>query len=160
MADASPNSTKDLEIVEVVDESKDLGNGEEGKDIGEGEKEDKDEIVIETNDELGDNNSKSDKGSEKDFEATTKSDTSAMDARSIRSRVFVGHLNTERASRRDLEKLFSSCGKVIAISLLNGYGFVQFDNEESARKAIEEVHGTPFFGMKLGGHIKCIKFNI
>ena len=160
MADASPNSSKDLEIVETVDDPKEMGNGDEGgegKTTGESIKDDdKEEIVIidpdnnEINDpsSSNDDNHKPEKSANED--STSKSDTSAMDSRSIRSRVFVGHLNTDRASRRDLDKLFSSCGKVVAISLLSGYGFIQFDNEESARKAIDEVHGTPFFGMKLG----------
>ena len=90
-------------------------------------------------------------------EAETKdnvhgSDTSSMDAKAIRSRVFIGHLNTDRCSRRDIEKMFSKCGKIEAISVLQGYGFIQFDNEESARKAIDDIHGTPFLGMKLGRH--------
>ena len=80
------------------------------------------------------------------------SDTSSMDAKAIRSRVFIGHLNTDRCSRRDIEKMFSKCGKIEAISVLQGYGFIQFDNEESARKAIDDIHGTPFLGMKLGRH--------
>ena len=84
------------------------------------------------------------------------SDTSSMDAKAIRSRVFIGHLNTDRCSRRDIEKVFSKCGKIEAISLLQGYGFIQFDNEESARKAIDDIHGTPFLGMKLGRQLYAI----
>ena len=187
MADASPNSAKDLEIVEIVEDStKDLEIVEDGRETGnEGEKSngdgrdgeegivrkdreedettdcDGEDGVVKKNpeeDETIENHgeeteaSKSDKGSEKgaNDDESLKVCTSAKDTRSIRSRVFVGHLNTNNATRHDLERLFSSCGKIEAISMLHGYGFVQFDNEESARKAIEDVHGTPFMGMKLG----------
>lgn len=152
MADASPNSTKDLEIVESVDDSKELGNGDEGEGLV---KKDNEEVIVDpTDSDVVATSSKADDDDKKESstkeDSSNKTDTSSMDSRSIRSRVFVGHLNTDRASRRDLEKLFNNCGKVVAISLLSGYGFIQFDNEESALKAIDDVHGTPFFGMKLG----------
>lgn len=140
MADASPNSTKNLEIVELVDESKELGtNGEEPQG-----NQDKHALSLNHPEEPS---IRKTCHMDDDFH---ESDTSATDSKSIRSRVFVGHLNTDQASRHDLHKLFSECGKVVAISLLSGYGFVQFDNEESARKSIDTIHGTLFFGMKLG----------
>lgn len=187
---SSPNSAKDLEIVEVADEYKELED-EEDDDVEEeetyeeeiedtsddkgnveetvsDEKEDDDDIGDQASDskeeapenenEKSDSEkgiddkdeSRTDKTKEVDNKKDLKSDTSSTDNRDIRSRVFIGHLNTEKCTRRDLEKLFKPCGKVVAISVLNGYGFIQFDNEESARKAIDDIHGTPFFDMKLG----------
>ena len=76
--------------------------------------------------------------------------TNSGNPRYIRARVFVGHLNTEKCSRADVEKIFARFGKVDGCSLQHGYGFVQFAEEESAKKAIRELHGEHYFGMKLG----------
>ena len=76
--------------------------------------------------------------------------TNSSDPKLIRARVFVGHLNTDKASRKDVEELFEPFGKVLGTSLQQGYGFVQYESEESARKAIRELHGVHFCGMKLG----------
>jgi len=65
----------------------------------------------------------------------------------------VGHLNTDKASRKDVEELFEPFGKILGTSLQQGYGFVQYETEESARKAIRELHGIHFFGMKLGNEL-------
>ena len=184
---SSPNSAKDLEIVEVADEYKELEDEDDVEEatyeeeiedpsddkgnvhVEETASEEKDDIAdqasdvkeeaLENENEQSDNekgnSDKDENGSDKTKEVdkndpNIKSDTSSTDNRDIRSRVFIGHLNTEKCTRRDLEKLFKPCGKIMAISVLNGYGFIQFDNEESARKAIDDIHGTPFFDMKLG----------
>lgn len=76
--------------------------------------------------------------------------TNSSDPKLIRARVFVGHLNTDKASRKDVEELFEPFGKILGTSLQQGYGFVQYETEESARKAIRELHGVHFCGMKLG----------
>ena len=78
--------------------------------------------------------------------------TNSNDPRSVRSRVFVGHLNTadSECSREAMEKLFSPFGKVMGINLQNGYGFVQFEEEDFAKAAIKELHGITFCGTKIG----------
>ena len=68
----------------------------------------------------------------------------------VRSRVFIGHLKTEKCSRKEIEDLFSPYGKVIGCSLQHGYGFIQYNNEEAAKRAIRELHGLQFKGSKLG----------
>ena len=68
----------------------------------------------------------------------------------IRSRVFVGHLNTEKSSRSEIEELFKPYGRILGCSLQHGYGFVQYEEEEAAKRAIRELHGLHFKGMKLG----------
>jgi RNA recognition motif-containing protein len=75
--------------------------------------------------------------------------TNSNDPKMIRSRVFVGHLNTEKCSRSELEDLFSPFGKVASCSLQHGYGFVQYYEEQAAKRAITELHGLQFKGMKL-----------
>jgi RNA recognition motif-containing protein len=148
----SPQSANELEIAdEASNETKDNENKEENQKEKEEKTGGKDkEGAAATREKSPNEVSKGNPHNQPNGESIYKTDTSSTDSQSIRSRVFVGHLNTERASRRDLDKLFSECGKVVAISLLGGYGFIQYDNEESARKAIEDIHGTPFFGMKLG----------
>lgn len=161
--DTSPNSAKDLEI-ELVDDSENIVSVNESEDEKQGETENEpqdnenpdlpavasfaDDKNDDTDSRLIDARSNYTKGDSKLNVCTSSSETN-----SVRSRVFVGHLNTDKATRRDLEKLFSSCGKIEAVSMLNGYGFVQFDNEESACKAIDKYHGTSFFGIRLGKHV-------
>lgn len=76
--------------------------------------------------------------------------TNSSDPKMIRARVFVGHLNTDKCSRSELEELFSPFGKVASCSLQHGYGFVQYHDEQAAKRAITELHGLQFKGMKLG----------
>lgn len=76
--------------------------------------------------------------------------TNSSDPKMIRARVFVGHLNTEKCSRSELEDLFSPFGTVTSCSLQHGYGFVQYGDEQAAKRAITELHGLQFKGMKLG----------
>ena len=76
--------------------------------------------------------------------------TNSGNPKMIRARIFVGHLNTEKAARKDVEDLFAPFGNVLGVSLQNGYGFVQYELEEEAKKAIKELHGTHFCGMRMG----------
>jgi len=98
---------------------------------------------------------KRDRDRDRDSEDDEKkwSRTNSSDPKLIRARVFVGHLNTDKASRKDVEELFEPFGKILGTSLQQGYGFVQYETEESARKAIRELHGIHFFGMKLGNEL-------
>ena len=76
--------------------------------------------------------------------------TNSGNPKMIRARVFVGHLNTDKAARKDVEDLFAPYGNVLGVSLQHGYGFVQYEREDEAKKAIKELHGTDFCGMRLG----------
>lgn len=76
--------------------------------------------------------------------------TSSMNQRDIRSRVFIGHLNTSECSKKDIEEVFGPYGKITGINLQNGYGFVQYDNEESVKEAIKKCHNTTFMGSRIG----------
>ena len=68
----------------------------------------------------------------------------------IFSRVFVGHLPTDRCSREDVEKLFSEYGIITGCSVLNGYGFVQYKTPDCVDEAIKHLHGQHFFGANIG----------
>ena len=83
-------------------------------------------------------------------DGSSRDRTNSSDPKMIRSRVFVGHLNTDKCSRSELEELFSPFGKVTSCSLQHGYGFVQYHDEQAANRAITELHGLQFKGMKLG----------
>jgi RNA recognition motif-containing protein len=66
------------------------------------------------------------------------------------SRLFIGNLATERTSQQELNSIFSNYGRVLDVVLLKSYGFVQFDNPQSAKMAVEHEHGRKVGGMKVG----------
>jgi RNA recognition motif. (a.k.a. RRM, RBD, or RNP domain) len=71
-------------------------------------------------------------------------------------RLFVGNLHY-RAEERDLLDLFKGIGPVASVDVVydgstyqsKGCGFVEFMKAEDARRAVEELHGLPFFGRPL-----------
>ena len=71
-------------------------------------------------------------------------------------RIYVGNLSFQ-STQEALEGLFSNFGQVNDCVIINdretgrskGFGFVTMDNDEEARKAIEEVNGTEFDGRTL-----------
>lgn len=76
--------------------------------------------------------------------------TSSNDPKLIKARVFVGQLDTSKVTKKDVEKVFEPFGKLLGVLLLNGYGFVQYEEEECAKKAIKDAHGTEICGSKIG----------
>ena len=85
---------------------------------------------------------------DKNAQAGTK--TNSERQQDIFSRVFVGHLPTDRCTRNDVEKLFSQYGIITGCSVLNGYGFVQYKSPDSVEEAIRHLHGHHFFGANIG----------
>lgn len=76
--------------------------------------------------------------------------TSSTDPKMMRSRIFIGNLAADKISRQDLEHVFAPYGKILGVSLHKNYGFVQFDNEESAEQAVAGENGLVKHGLKLG----------
>lgn len=76
--------------------------------------------------------------------------TSSKDPKMLHSRVFIGNLASDKVGRQDVETVFSAHGKVLGVSLHKSYGFVQFDTEESAKNAVNAMHGEMFHGLKMG----------
>lgn len=68
----------------------------------------------------------------------------------IKSRVFIGHLNTDKCDKKEVDELFRPFGKILGVNLQNGYGFVQYEEEKSVKEAIKHLHGTVFKEDKLG----------
>ncbi|CAG8694025.1 8749_t:CDS:2 [Rhizophagus irregularis] len=66
------------------------------------------------------------------------------------SRLFLGNLSTHSTSRKELFDIFSPYGEILQISIKNSFGFVQYDNVESVKKAIEKENGRILHGLKLG----------
>lgn len=65
------------------------------------------------------------------------------------SRIFVGHLQTDDVTKLELEEHFSKYGTVIASIINRGFGFVQFEDEQSAQKAIQNEDGAQFKGRRI-----------
>jgi len=66
------------------------------------------------------------------------------------SRIFVGHLQTDDVTKMELEEHFAKYGTVIASIINRGFGFVQFEDEQSAQKAIQNEDGAMFKGRRIG----------
>lgn len=65
-------------------------------------------------------------------------------------RVFIGRLATEELNKVELEERFSKYGTVIGSLLNRGFGFVQFEDEQSAADAIQGENGALFKGKRIG----------
>jgi len=80
-----------------------------------------------------------------------KNFTNSEDPHMQRARLFVGDLNTRSGDlrKRDLDDIFSKYGRVVGISIHNGYAFVQMERERSANKAIHYAHGRSINGSKI-----------
>ena len=78
------------------------------------------------------------------------SDTSSNDPKMLNSRVFIGNLPSEKVTRREVEAMFAVHGTVLGVSLHKSYGFVQFDCEDNAKNAVDDIHGKTLEGNVLG----------
>ena len=130
-----------VEAEPELTEPKDSGAEEKPASKGEEEKPDKEE---------------KEKNSDKDKESSGGDSyiddvpyTSSNDPKLIKARVFIGQLNTSKCTKKDVEKVFAPYGKLLGVLLLHGYGFVQYEDEECAKKAIKEAHGAEICGSKI-----------
>ena len=76
-------------------------------------------------------------------------DTNSNDPKSLRCRLFIGNLATDKTTKVEVEEIFSKFGELASLSLHNNFGFVQFIRPEDADKAVEEMHGTQLFGKRI-----------
>ncbi|KAK7155853.1 hypothetical protein R3I93_010503 [Phoxinus phoxinus] len=75
--------------------------------------------------------------------------TNSNDPRDLERRIFVGNLPTAHMAKKDMEDLFRPYGKIQALSLFRGYGFVQFERVEDAEAAKAGHNGRIYRGYKL-----------
>ena len=78
--------------------------------------------------------------------------TSSNDPKMMEARVFIGNLPADSVTRQAVEQMYKDYGKILGISLHKSYGFVQFDNTDSANEAVKSTHGKMMNGKRLG---KC-----
>ncbi|KZC08335.1 Nuclear receptor coactivator 5 [Dufourea novaeangliae] len=71
------------------------------------------------------------------------------DPATVSSRIFVGHLQTDDMTKHELEEHFSKYGTVVGSAINRGFGFVQFEEEQSAQKAIQNEDGAMFKGRRI-----------
>ncbi|KAJ0424068.1 hypothetical protein BJY00DRAFT_276950 [Aspergillus carlsbadensis] len=71
------------------------------------------------------------------------------------SRLFVGNLPTERVTKRDLFHIFHNYGKLAQISIKQAYGFIQFLEASSCKRALEGEQGAVVRGRKV--HLEISK---
>ena len=74
---------------------------------------------------------------------TGKNTTDSVDSPSgLRHRIFAGNLDFS-TTKEQLYEAFSKCGKIVdEIRLHPGYAFIQFESEDSCRKAISTLSGS------------------
>lgn len=66
-----------------------------------------------------------------------------------KSRLFIGNLPLKNVSKEDLFRIFSPYGHILQINIKNAFGFIQYDNPQSVRDAIESESQELNFGKKL-----------
>jgi len=71
------------------------------------------------------------------------------------SRIFIGHLQTDDITKLELEDHFAKYGTIIASVINRGFGFVQFEEEQSAQNAIQKENGAMFKGRRIGILHRC-----
>ncbi|ESO12196.1 hypothetical protein HELRODRAFT_62194 [Helobdella robusta] len=64
------------------------------------------------------------------------------------NRIYIGRISS-RTSERDIEKFFKGFGRIRFMSLKNGYGFVDLEDERDADDAVYELHGKELLGERV-----------
>lgn len=70
------------------------------------------------------------------------------DPNTANCRIYIGNIK-EGTTPPEVSQLFSTCGQVLGVILNRGFGFLQFDNEQSATSAIQQEGGWAVGGRKL-----------
>lgn len=71
------------------------------------------------------------------------------------SRLFIGNLPTEKVTKRDIFHRFYRHGQLAQISIKQAYGFVQFLDADSCRRALDSEQGQTVRGRKM--HLEVSK---
>ncbi|KAI0454691.1 hypothetical protein F5B21DRAFT_231207 [Xylaria acuta] len=65
------------------------------------------------------------------------------------SRIFIGNLSSERASKKEVFNIFSKYGRLAQISLKQAYGFVQYHTVAEGQAAMDNLQGMDIRGKKI-----------
>ncbi|XP_054029318.1 nuclear receptor coactivator 5 isoform X2 [Dryobates pubescens] len=75
--------------------------------------------------------------------------TNSTNPQDLERRLFVGNLPTDNMTREEMEEIFAKYGKIRALSMYHGYGFVQYDRLEDVQAALEGEKGRLYKGYRL-----------
>ncbi|RMB95691.1 hypothetical protein DUI87_27803 [Hirundo rustica rustica] len=75
--------------------------------------------------------------------------TNSTNPQDLERRLFVGNLPTYHMTREEMEEIFSKYGKIRALSMYHGYGFVQYDRLEDVQAALDGEKGRLYKGYRL-----------
>ncbi|KAM9372180.1 nuclear receptor coactivator 5 [Phaethornis superciliosus] len=75
--------------------------------------------------------------------------TNSTHPQDLERRLFVGNLPTDHMTREEMEEIFSKYGKIRALSMYHGYGFVQYDRLEDVQAALDGENGRLYKGYRL-----------
>ncbi|XP_078723032.1 uncharacterized protein LOC144940643 [Lampetra fluviatilis] len=64
------------------------------------------------------------------------------------ARVYIGKLSYQ-ARERDVERFFKGFGRLVDITVKNGFGFVEFEDARDADEAVYELNGKDMMGMRV-----------
>lgn len=75
-------------------------------------------------------------------------DNALRDPTTANSRIYVGNLK-ENTPKNELQNIFSKYGNIRGVMVSRNFGFIQFDDESSANKAIESENQKLYNGRKI-----------
>ncbi len=66
-------------------------------------------------------------------------------------RIFLGNLASEKTSKKELQDIFGKYGTIVEdIVLRRSFGFIQYDNPNSAHAAMQAENGRLIGGIRIG----------
>lgn len=76
--------------------------------------------------------------------------TNSKSPNDMKSRIFIGNLNTNLLTKRQLHVIFSAYGEIAAMSMHKGFAFVQYKDEMDALNAVYAQDGRILAGQAIG----------
>ncbi|XP_076332864.1 uncharacterized protein LOC143237470 isoform X2 [Tachypleus tridentatus] len=85
----------------------------------------------------------------RDFEDRSSQNVIGGDPKLAECRIYVGNLAPDKVTQGDLEDKFSKYGKIIGVSIHQGFAYVQYLWEEEAQRAVTQENGVFFKGTRI-----------